>query len=123
LVFLEAPKAPQLLGGRRARMLEILRLVLDSGRSADHATATPTRIDELLVEGAISVIRARVASRKEGALTQLLDELMDVITYSYIGPPSKVIAPPAMPAQATATTPGQGKSRRSLDMRRTYRTL
>ena len=121
-MFLEAPKARELLGGRRTRILEILQLVLDSGRSGESATATPALIDELLVEGAISVIRARVASPQQGALSRLLDELMGVITYSYIGPPSTIMAPPTL-------TPGRRRNlaraalARAWPVRMTYRTL
>lgn len=124
VVFLEAPKARELLGGRRSRILEILQLVLDSGRSTESATATPALIDELLVEGAISVIRARVASPDEGSLTGLLDELMGVITYSYIGPPRTVVAaPPLAPGQLVATPREQPRAEQPANMRMTYRTL
>ena len=124
LVFLEAPKARELLGGRRSRILEILQLVIDSGRSTETGTETPALIDELLVEGAISVIRARVASREQGSLSRLVNELMGVITYSYIGPPSTVVAPPALtPGAVIATSPDRPRAERGADFRITYRTL
>ena len=125
LVFLEAPKARELLGGRRARILEILQLVLDSGRSGENATAAPVLIDELLVEGAISVIRARVASPEHGALSRLLDELMGVITYSYMGRPATVVEPPSLtPGQViTPATPERPRLDQDADFRMTYRTL
>ena len=105
MVFLEAPKARHLLGSRRGRILEILQLVLDSGRSGDASAATPPLIDELLVEGAISVIRARVASPQQGALSRLVDELMGVITYSYLDRPSGVSAPPRPPSRVSVPSP------------------
>ena len=112
LVFLEAPKARELLRGRRARILEILQLVLDSGRSGAHAIETPALIDELLVEGAISVIRARVATREEGCLIRLLDELMGAITYSYIGTMvSPLASPPRAIDAAPPLTPGTALDR------------
>jgi len=124
LVFLEAPKARELLGGRRSRILEILELVIDSGRSRESAAETPALINELLVEGAISVIRARVASREQGGLSPLLDELMGVITYSYIGPPSAVPAPPALtPGKVIAAPPEQPRAQSQGNIRMTYRTL
>ena len=120
VVFLEAPKARRLLGGRRARVLEILQLVLDSGRSGDSGAATPPLIDELLVEGAISVIRARVASPQEGALSRLVDELMGVITYSYVGPPTEAsVRAPLTPGRVVATSPEQP----AAVLRMTYRSL
>jgi len=120
LVFLEAPKARQLLGGRRARMLEILQLVLDSGRSGNHAVATPPLIDELLVEGAISVIRARVASQQEAGFSRLVDELMGVITYSYLGRPGGAPDPrPLTPGRVLTTSPTQP----APIVRMTYRSL
>ena len=122
LVFLEAPKARELLGGRRTRLLEILQLVLDSGRSGESGTATPAMIDELLVEGAISAIRTRVASLQQGALIGMLDELMGVITYAYIGPPSTIISPPGLtPGQVVATSPEASADPGRVRM--TYRTL
>jgi AcrR family transcriptional regulator len=124
LVFLEAPKARELLGDRRARILEILQLVLDSGRSGEKATATPALIDEMLVEGAISVIRARVASPQDGSLSRLVDELMSVITYSYIGPPTTAVAPPPLtPGQLVASSPGGPSTKPPSNIRMTYRTL
>ena len=133
LVFLEAPKARELLGGRRARILEILRLVLDSGRSGENATATPALIDELLVEGAIAVIRTRITSPEEGCLSRLLDELMSVITYSYIGPPAAIVdvsppatfaAPPRLPpGHVVAVSPERPPDGRPAQIRVTYRTL
>ncbi len=130
LVFLEAPKARELLRGRRARALEIFQLVLDSGRSGEHATETPGLIDELIVEGAISVIRERVASREEGRLVRLLDELMGVITYSYIGTAAvradraSLIALPALtPGAVLAKSPERRSEGRRPEIRVTYRTL
>ena len=141
LVFLEAPKARDLLGARRARILEIFQLVLDSGRSGENPAATPILIAELLVEGAISVIRARVASPEEGSLTRLLEELMGVITYAYIGPastavdslpiavietaaPGAVIAPPRLPpGRVVAVSPEPPPDGRPAQIRVTFRTL
>ena len=131
LVFLEAPKARELLSGRRARILEILQIVLDSGRSGENATATPALIDELLVEGAISVIRARLASPDEGNLSDLLDHLLGAITYPYTGRAGPVAAPPALrpgaaPAAPPALTPGAVVAtvpEQQTIMRMTYRTL
>jgi AcrR family transcriptional regulator/DNA-binding MarR family transcriptional regulator len=124
LVFLEAPKARELLGDRRARILEILRLVLDSGRSGENATATPSLIDEVLVEGAISVIRARVASPQDGSLSPLVDELISVITYSYTGAPTTVASPPLLtPGQLVAPTSKHPSTGLPTHIRMTYRTL
>jgi len=124
LVFLEAPKARELLGGRRTRILQILQLVLDSGRSGEQAPATPALIDELLVEGAISVIRARVAAPGEGSLDGLLDQLMGVITYSYVGHPSAAAPSPGLtPGQVVARSPAQLRPERRPEIRMTYRTL
>ena len=84
LVFVEAPKARDLLGTRRNRILEVLQLALDGGRAVEHA-AIPPLADELVVEGVISIIRARVAAREPHELPGLLDELLRVITHAYLG--------------------------------------
>ncbi len=124
LVFLEAPKARELLGGRRRRILEILQLVLDSGRSGEHARATPVLIDELLVEGSLAVIRTRLASTEQDALAGLADELMGVITYVYTGQKGAIVSPPQLtPGQLVASPAAQQPAEQAGAIRMTYRTL
>ena len=84
-VFLEAPKAGAAVQERRRQIWELLSMMLDGARNGQDVSAPPVLIDEVLVQGAISVIRARLAAREPPLLSGLLNQLMAAITYSYLG--------------------------------------
>jgi AcrR family transcriptional regulator len=120
LIFVEASKARDVLAGRRTRLVEMLRLVLDSGRSGECAHAIPPLTDELVVEGALAIIRTRIAS--EQCVRVLLDDLMRAITYAYLGP----AAAEAQLKRLRPTGPAPGAvtlERPEARIRVTYRTL
>jgi AcrR family transcriptional regulator len=86
LVFLEAPKAGVDVQERRARIVEILQVVVDAGRSESKAGTTPPDLtNEIVVEGAIATIQARLSRPESISLRELVNPLMSVIAYSYLG--------------------------------------
>lgn len=125
LLFLEAQKAGPEVQERRARVHELLMLILDGGRSTA-ALAPPPLTDEVLVGGAIGVIRARLSRPAHPPLVSVTSELMAVIAHCYLGADAALAEvrhpaiPPARP-HASGTQPVPAPS--SPPIRLTYRTL
>ena len=69
---------------RRARVNEMLMMIVGGGRSAS-ASAPPALTDEVLVGGALAVIRARLSRPTHRPLLSLLNELMAVLAHAYLG--------------------------------------
>lgn len=84
LLFLEAQKGGPEVQERRARVNEMLMMIVGGGRSAS-ASAPPALTDEVLVGGALAVIRARLSRPTHRPLLSLLNELMAVLAHAYLG--------------------------------------
>ena len=128
LVFLEAPRAGAAVRERRARVTEILRVIIDAGRlEATSSCAPPELTNEVVVEGAIAAIQRRLAHPEPASLTSLVDPLMSVITHSYLGTtaPAEKPGPAAVDGTANAAqhAPSTNGLLASIPMRITYRTL
>ena len=130
LVFLEAPKAGAAVRQRRAQILALLRVAIDGGRSQCTTGAMPPALaDEVIVEGAVSVIQARLAAPDPDLLSGLANELMGIIAYSYLGAAAaanELERPVALqrPEPASrATRPATSSVLAEIPMRVTYRTL
>ena len=129
LVFVEAPKAGVAVQERRARVAEILRVIIDSGRSEAKPGRTPPDLtNEVVVEGAIATIQARLYRPEPTSLMELVNPLMSVIAYSYLGSSAAAKELEQEPAELTAGTNGAKatvtRSGRlaAIPMRITYRT-
>ncbi len=86
-LFLEAPKAGPRVQERRARALEVLRVVVDSGRSqAKQGRTPPSLTAETVVEGAIAILRERLLRPEPVPMMTLANPLMGVIVHPYLGP-------------------------------------
>jgi len=127
---LEAPKAGVEVQERRARVVEILRVVIDSGRSEAQAGATPPDLtNEIVVEGAIATVQERLSRSEPTSLVELVNPLMSVIAYSYLGSSAAERELTQQLAESEAGTNGSnGSATRNgllaaIPMRITYRTL
>jgi AcrR family transcriptional regulator/DNA-binding MarR family transcriptional regulator len=130
LVFVEAPRAGVAVQERRARVVEVLRVVIDAGRSEGKPGLTPPELmNEIVAEGAISTIRARLSRSEPTSLMELVNALMSVIGYSYLGPsaaanelklPLKDLIPETEGSSTVVTRSGLLAA---VPMRITYRTL
>jgi AcrR family transcriptional regulator len=86
LLFLEAPKAGRQVEERRDHIMQVLPVVVDSGRSGGgDASLPPHGTSEVVVEGLTAVVRSRLAQREPVDLLSILNPLMSVLTYSYLG--------------------------------------
>jgi AcrR family transcriptional regulator len=128
LLFLEAPKVGAEIEERRARIVQILRVVVDAGRAEAGTELTPPEItNEVVVEGAIGAVRARLARPERGALLDLVNPLMGVLTYSYLGSGAARVEldrPSPVPS-GSGSRPKRTKTGllTSLPIRMTYRTV
>ncbi len=129
LLFVEAPGAGTAVQERRVQVVEALRAVADAGRAEVPLGAGPPMLmNDVIVEGAIAVVRARLADCDELPLLDLLNPLMAVVVYAYVGseagaaqlsrglqcqPGTKGSMPPSMMSAALTAMP----------LRMTYRTL
>jgi AcrR family transcriptional regulator/DNA-binding MarR family transcriptional regulator len=130
LVFVEAPKAGAAVQERRGRVLEILRVIADAGRSQGKPGSTPPDLtNAIVVEGAIATIQARLSHPEPTSLMELANPLMSVIAYSYLGSRAAARELEQQPIELVAETNGrEAVMTRSgllaaLPMRITYRTL
>ena len=106
LVFLEAPRAGAAVQERRARVTEILRVIIDAGRiEATAGCAPPDLTNEVVVEGAIAAIQRRLAHPEPASLTSLVDPLMSVITHSYLGTSARGRRPAASTLRPSTIRP------------------
>ena len=130
LLFVEAPAAGPAVQERRTHALAMLQAVIDEGRSQARPDRTPPCLTaETVVGGVIAVIHARLACPKPVRLMTLVNPLMGVIVYPYLGPaaaskevarptPKRATRPQGVEAPADERDPPAG-----LHMRVTYRTL
>jgi AcrR family transcriptional regulator/DNA-binding MarR family transcriptional regulator len=106
LCVIEATRGPRVLEYRRG-VLDTLARVADEGRhEASRRGGPPQLTAESLVGGALAVIAARL-SEPNGHPTDLLNPLMGMIVYPYLGPAAahKELERPTVSA-ATPTPPG-----------------
>jgi AcrR family transcriptional regulator len=127
LLFLEAPKAGPAVEERRRHIMQVLRVVIDSGRSGGVAASSPPHgTSEVVVEGMIAVVRSRVAQREPVELLGILNPLMSVLTYSYLGSNAANRELAQTVASPPATQDGDREAMNghltSIPMRLTYRT-
>jgi AcrR family transcriptional regulator/DNA-binding MarR family transcriptional regulator len=130
LLFLEAPSAGPAVQERRTRAVESLQAFVEEGRSQARADRTPPPLTaETVVGGVIAVIQARLACPRPPRLMTLVNPLMGVIVFPYLGPaaaskelrrPTPKLPSRPRPAQAPAA---QSDPPEGLHMRVTYRTL
>jgi AcrR family transcriptional regulator len=129
LVFLEAPKAGAGVHERRQRVVEIVRVIVDAGRSeSELGVLPPALMNEIMVEGAIGAIQARLSQREHAPLTSLLNSLMSVLVHSYLGPDAaakELEYPLPDPVRTGRSRLGSTPSGvlAAVPMRLTYRTL
>jgi AcrR family transcriptional regulator len=130
LLFLEAPSAGPAVQERRTRVVESLQAAIEEGRSQARSDRTPPPLTaEAVVGGVIAIIQARLACPEPTRLMTLVNPLMGVIVYPYLGPAaaSKELARPTpeipSPPQPAETPPALRDPLHGLVMRVTYRTL
>jgi len=130
LIFLEAPKAGEAVQERRARVVENLRLIVDAGRSEGKVGIMPPDLtNEVVVEGSIATIQARLSRLDPTSLMELVNPLMSVIAYSYLGSSAAAKELEQQAADLPAATSGTKTAATRNDllaaipMRITYRTL
>jgi AcrR family transcriptional regulator len=130
LLFLEAPKVGAAIEERRARVVQILRLVVDAGRAEAGTGLTPPEItNEVVVEGAIGAVRARLAGRgrEHGELLDLVNPLMGALTYCYLGSGAAGVEldQPSPVPSGSRSRPKRTRTGllTSLPIRMTYRTV
>jgi AcrR family transcriptional regulator/DNA-binding MarR family transcriptional regulator len=131
LVFVQALRAGPAVQERRARTIEMLRVIVDEGQSQNSPGGTPPRLTaETVVGGAIAIIQARLTQAKRAQMMTLVNPLMSVIVQPYLGPaaavreggrPTPKVPTPArvLGARVVETTDPLA----DLHMRVTYRTL
>ncbi len=128
-VFLEAPKAGPGARERRQRVVEILCVIVDAGRSESKLEVLPPSLtNEIMVEGALGAISSRLSQPEQAPLTGLLNSLMSVVAYSYLGPEAAAKELEyALPDPVRAGRPGMASTPSgvlaAVPMRITYRTL
>ena len=120
LLFIEAQRAGSEVQERRARVNELLTLIVSGGRSVA-PTSPPALADEILVGGTLSVIRARLSRPSHAPLICLLDELLAVLAHIYLGD-ARLGDIPWTRAERTAGTPPHSVPA-APPVRITYRTL
>lgn len=130
LVFVEAPRAGGAVQERRARVVEILRVIVDAGRSEGKAGLTPPDLmNEIVVEGAIASIQARLSRPEPTSLLELVNPLMGVIAYSYLGSSAAAkelkqpLGDPVAETDGSKTVVTRSGLLAAIPMRITYRTL
>jgi AcrR family transcriptional regulator len=130
LVFVETPKAGAAVQERRARVVEILRVIVDAGRSQGKPGCTPPDLtNEVVVEGAIATIQARLSQSEPTSLMELVNPLMSVLAYSYLGSRAAAKELEQRPMELLAGTNGADAALTrsgllaAIPMRITYRTM
>ncbi|HEX3509824.1 MAG TPA: TetR family transcriptional regulator [Solirubrobacteraceae bacterium] len=119
LLFLEAQRGGPQVQERRAHVQELLMLIVGGGRSAS-PTALPALSDEIVVGGAVTVIRARLSRPTHPPLLSLLNDLIAVLAHTYLDRESPV----PESAMAPVARSGHERTRHASPPRRlTQRTL
>ncbi len=121
MLFLEAQKAGPEVQERRARANELLILIVAGGRSASEA-APPALADEVMVGGALMVIRGRLSRPTHAPLVLLLNDLMAVLAHTYLGPDA-ALEELGAPTETHDVRPPEGSTPAPPPVRLTYRTL
>jgi AcrR family transcriptional regulator len=86
LVFVESLRAGPKVLARRATVMELLRVIVDQGRSQMRlGRTTPALTAETVVGGVITVVQTRLARRASMRLVPLVNPLMAAIVLPYLG--------------------------------------
>jgi AcrR family transcriptional regulator len=106
MCMVEASRGPRVLEYRK-RVLDTLTVAVDEGRRGSKAGIAPPQLTaESIVGGAISVIAGRLAEHDPRPLTELVNPLMGMIVFPYLG---------ALASQAELETPLPVRAPRSTD--------
>ncbi len=84
--LIETLKAGPAVSERRRRVLDVLTSAVDEGRNESKLrTGPPPLTAQSTVGGAVSVIHARLSEENPKLLSELLNALMSMIVYPYLG--------------------------------------
>lgn len=87
VLLVETLKAGPVVAERRRRVLDVLTSVVEEGRFESKKGAEPPPLTgQSTVGGAISVVHARLIEANRRPLVELLNPLMSMIVYPYLGP-------------------------------------
>jgi AcrR family transcriptional regulator len=122
MLFVEAQRGGPDVQRRRARVKELMTVIVDGGRS-EATGALPALTDEVLVGDALSVIRARLSEPAGPPLTTLGPELMAVLAHTYLGADAANEELVNIPAIASSAAAVLAPAASAVPLRLTHRTL
>jgi hypothetical protein len=83
--FVREPESAAAMGAQRARVLALLRSIVDQGRDSGGRASPPPATADGVIAGALGAVHGRMLQGDPESLVELLDPLMGFIVLPYLG--------------------------------------